>query len=378
MEEYRALSRILYGAIYRGIILTVVLLLGLYFIYQIRVFVLVFLLTLLFAIVLSGPVNYLARLGLPKALSILGVLGGFVLALWLASVAVIPVILTQAEQFIRDLPTLLAQVQDLTISGVGLSPQSVLEEGRDYLSSHVTFSSVLDISRSITETVSLSLVAFIVTVYLIIHPALLVDGFVSLFPAGQREKVRDVLGKMYRAVQKWFLGQLSAMVIIGVLTAIALSIIGLPYALLIGAFSGLLAFIPLIGTVISIIPPVLLALAIDPILIVWIVLSYIVIHQVEAHVIQPLVMSRAVTLHPVVVVSAILIMGSLFHLIGLLLAVPLMAALSVLVRELWIARMDRMGTDPRAPTPEQERTMSARVGLVRRVLNKLQRPGEPL
>jgi predicted PurR-regulated permease PerM len=378
VEEYRTLSRILYGAIYRGIILTVALLLGLYFIYQIRVFVLVFLLTLLFAIVLSGPVNYLARLGLPKALSILGVLGGFVLALWLASVAVIPVIRTQAEQFIRDLPTLLAQVQELTINGVGLSPQSMLEEGRDYLSSHVTVSSVLDISRSITETVSLSLVAFIVTIYLVIHPALLIDGFVSLFPAGQREKVRDILGKMYRAVQKWFLGQLSAMVIIGVLTAIALSIIGLPYALLIGAFSGLLAFIPLIGTVISIIPPVLLALAIDPILIVWIVLSYIVIHQVEAHVIQPLVMSRAVTLHPVVVVSAILIMGSLFHLIGLLLAVPLMAALSVLVRELWIARMDRIGTDPRASISEQERTMSARVGLVRRVLNKLQHPGEPL
>ena len=370
------LSRIVYGAIYRGIILTVALLLGGYFIYQIRVFVLVFLLTLLFAIVLSGPVNYLARLGLPKALSVLGVLGGFVLALWLASVAVIPVILAQAEQFIRDLPKLSAQVQSLTINGAGISPQSVLEEGRDYLSSHVTFSSVLDISRSITETVSLSLVAFIVTVYLIIHPALLVDGFVSLFPAGQREKVRDVLGKMYRAVQKWFLGQLSAMVIIGVLTAIALSIIGLPYALLIGAFSGLLAFIPLIGTVISIVPPVLLALAIDPVLIVWVVLSYIVIHQVEAHVIQPLVMSRAVTLHPVVVVSAILIMGSLFHLIGLLLAVPLVAALSVLVRELWIVRMDRIGTDPRAPTPEQEKAMPARVGLVRRVLNKLQGPGE--
>jgi predicted PurR-regulated permease PerM len=274
VDEYRTLSRIVYGAIYRGIILTVALLLGIYFIYQIRVFVLVFLLTLLFAIVLSGPVNYLARLGLPKALSVLGVLGGFVLALWLASMAVIPAIQTQAEQFKSDFPRLMAQMQDLiTINGVGISSQNMLEEGRDYLSSHVTLSSVLDISRSITETVSLSLVAFIVTVYLVIHPALLVDGFVSLFPAGQREKVRDVLGKMYRAVQKWFLGQLSAMVIIGVLTTIALSIIGLPYALLIGAFSGLLAFIPLIGTAISIIPPVLLALAIDPILIVWVVLS---------------------------------------------------------------------------------------------------------
>jgi predicted PurR-regulated permease PerM len=119
----------------------------------------------------------------------------------------------QAEQLTRDLPTLLAQVQDLTINGVGISPQSVLEEGQYYLSSHVTLSSVLDVSRSITEAVSLNLVAFIVTVYLIIHPTLLVEGFVSLFPAGQRGKVRDVLGKMYRAVQKWFLEQLSAMVI---------------------------------------------------------------------------------------------------------------------------------------------------------------------
>jgi predicted PurR-regulated permease PerM len=377
MEEYKALSRIIYGAIYRGIGLLFALLLGIYFVYEIRTIVLVLLLALLFAIVLSGPVNYLARRGLPKVLSVLGVLGGLALALWLASVAVIPVIQKQAEQFIRDLPRLLAQVQDLTINGVGINPQSMLEEGRDYLSSHVTLSSVLDVSRSITEAVSLSLVAFIVTVYLVIHPTLLVDSFVSLFPAGRREKVRDVLGKMYQAVQKWFLGQLSAMVIIGVLTAVALSIIGIPYALLIGAFSGLLAFIPLIGFAISIIPPVLLALATDPILIVWVVLSYIVIHQVEAHVIQPIVMSRAVTLHPVMVVSAILIMGSLFSVIGLLFAVPLLAALSVLVRELWIARMDRIGTDPRASTPEQENQMPARVGLLQRVLNKLQHPGEP-
>jgi predicted PurR-regulated permease PerM len=82
-------------------------------------------------------------------------------------------------------------------------------------------------------------------------------------------------------------------------------------------------------------------------------------------------MSRAVTLHPVVVVSAILIMGSLFNLIGLLLAVPLVAALSVLVRELWIARMDRMGTDPRAPAPEQEKA-SEKISLLRRVLNVFQ------
>jgi hypothetical protein len=112
---------------------------------------------------------------------------------------------------------------------------------------------------------------------------------------------------------------------------------------------------------------------------VWVVLSYVAIHQIEAHVIQPLVMSRAVTLHPVVVVSAILIMGSLFHLIGLLLAVPLVAALSILIRELWIARMDRIGTDLRAPTlpPTEQEKMPEKTGLLQRALNAIRRSEEP-
>lgn len=376
MEEYKALSRIIYGGIYRGIGLILALLLGLYFIYEIRTIVLVLLMALLFAVVLSGPVNYLARRGIPKVLGVLAVLGCFVVALWLASVAVIPVIQGQAEQFISDFPALLDEAQGLVASLGGTDLRSLLERGEETLSSNVTLASVFDLGRSITEGVSLGLVAFIVTVYLVVHPTMLVDGFVSLFPAGRRERVRDVLGKMYQAVQKWFLGQLSAMVIIGVLTTIALYIIGIPYAFFIGALSGILAFIPLVGTFISLIPQVILALAVDPVLVVWVVLSSIAIHQIEAHVIHPVVMSRAVTLHPVVVVSAILIMGTLFHVIGLLLAVPLVAALSVLVRELWIARMDRIGTDPRTSAPEQKKTPD-KIGPLRRALNKVWRSEEP-
>lgn len=376
MEEYRALSRIVYGGIYRAVGLILTLLLGLYFVYEIRTIVLVLLMALLFAVVLSGPVNYLARRGIPKVLGVLAVLGCFVVALWLASVAVIPVIQEQAEQFISDFPVLLDEVQGLAASLGGTDLRSLLERVEETVFSNVTLSSVLDVGRSITEGVSLGLVAFIVTVYLVVHPAMLVDGFVSLFPAGRRERVRDVLGKMYQAVQKWFLGQLSAMVIIGALTTIALYIIGIPYAFFIGALSGILAFIPLVGTFISLIPQVILALAVDPVLVVWVLLSSIAIHQIEAHVIHPIVMSRAVTLHPVVVVSAILIMGTLFHVIGLLLAVPLVAALSVLVRELWISQMDRIGTDPRTSAFEQKKKPD-KIGPLRRALNRVWRSEEP-
>jgi predicted PurR-regulated permease PerM len=152
---------------------------------------------------------------------------------------------------------------------------------------------------------------------------------------------------------------------------IALSIIGIPYALLIGTLSGLLAFIPLIGALVSVIPPVLLALATNPILAVWVILAYIAIHQVEAHLVQPVVMSRAVALHPVVVVFAILIMGTFFGLVGLLLAVPLVAALKVLVQELWVTRMDRMGTDPHPPAQKEEAAEKTR--LLQRIMQALRR-----
>jgi predicted PurR-regulated permease PerM len=364
--------------VFRAIGLVFALALAVYIVFQIPHIVLLFLLTLLFAIVLSGPVNYLARVGLPRGLGTLVVLVGIALVLWLASRAVTPSIVAQATQFASDAPALLVQVQDYTTnlqsalgmdSGTMPSMQGLLEAGRGYLSENA--SSAASIGRSLVETISLSVVALIVTIYLVVQPTQLVNGLVSLFPAKQRERVRGVLGEMYHAVQKWLLGQLASMVIIGVLSTIALFIIGIRYALFLGALSGLLAFIPLVGALVSAIPPIFLALALDPISVLWVILAYILIHQIEAHLIQPLVMSRAAALHPVVVVFGILIMGTLFGLVGLLLAVPLMAATGVLVHELWVSRMDQIGVDPHPPpAPDVDKGLR-RTGLLGRALNIL-------
>jgi predicted PurR-regulated permease PerM len=375
LEERKAQPR------YKDIALFFAILLGIYLVYQIPQIVLLFLLTLLFAIVLSGPVNYLARRGLPRGLGILMVFGGLALLLWLLGRWIVPVIGYQARQFIEDFPLLLVQIQDSLTSlqstfglenAVNLDQEGLLERGRSVISGHTTVSSVVDIGRSIAEVASLSVVALIVTVYLVAQPSQLTHGFVSLFPARNREKVEVVLGEMYNAVQKWAVGEISAMLIIGILTSVALAVIGIPYAIFIGVLSGFLAFIPLLGVLVSIIPPILLALATNPILVVWVILSYVVIHQIEAHVIQPVVMSRAVSLHPVIVVFAILIMGTLFGFVGLLLAVPLVAALSVMVRELWITRMDKLGPDTRTPPPDVRETLE-KTGLLGRLLTAIRR-----
>jgi predicted PurR-regulated permease PerM len=128
-----------------------------------------------------------------------------------------------------------------------------------------------------------------------------------------------------------------------------------PFALLIGIFSGLVSFIPYLGATISVVVPILLALVSDPFTVIWVVLAFIIIQQIEGNLLQPIVMSRAVDLHPALVVFAILVMGTLFGLIGVFLAVPLVAALQVLVRELWVKKMDEIGTDPNPPNREPSR-----------------------
>jgi predicted PurR-regulated permease PerM len=125
-----------------------------------------------------------------------------------------------------------------------------------------------------------------------------------------------------------------------------------PFALLLGIFSGLISFIPYVGALISIVVPVVLALISDPFSVVWVILAFFIIQQIEGNLLQPIVMSRAVDLHPAMVVFAILVMGTLFGIVGVFLAVPLVAAVQVLVRELWVQKMDQMGTDPNPPTRE--------------------------
>jgi predicted PurR-regulated permease PerM len=369
--------------IYIGIGLAFALFLATYFVYQIRPIVLVFLLTLLFSIIISGPVDYLQRKGVGRALGTLIVFASLVLILVVAGFSMGSVVENQVRGLVESAPTLLSDAQDQIAqlqSALGLEsgllpdPQQLLDSARDLISGD-TFYTFVSVSASVANVLSFLVVILIATIFTVAWPAPLVNGFVALFPAGRRERVREILSELYTTVQRWFLGQLASMTIIGLLFTVALFLIGIPFALLLGILSGLLAFIPFVGPFISIIPPILLALAQDPILALWVLLAYAVVQFVEGNVIQPVVMNRAVSLHPTVIVFALLIMSTLFGFVGLLLAIPLIAALQVLVRQLWIERMDTLGADPNPPKVEAKHaspeTPKQRVGRLRRAAEAL-------
>jgi predicted PurR-regulated permease PerM len=345
---------------YTVIGLVFALFVGGYFVYRISGVVLAFLLTILLSIILSAPVNYLARRGWPRTWGVIAVIAAIGGLFWLLGLALVPAVETQSREFAKAFPMILDEALVLANQAqsffglgtqIGLNPESFSKLGREVLTGS-TVSTAAGVGLTAATVVSLAAVVFISTIYLVIRPEPWVNGFVSLFPAGWRQRTREVLQTLYQTVQRWFLGQLAAMTFIAVFWAISLSLIGVPFALLIGIFSGLISFIPYVGALISVVVPVLLALISDPFSAVWVIVAFIIIQQIEGNLLQPIVMSRAVHLHPALVVFAILVMGTLFGIVGVFLAVPLVAALQVLVRELWVQRMDQIGTDPNPPTRE--------------------------
>ena len=363
--------------VYVGVGLVFALLLASYLVYQIAVVVLVLLLTLLFSVIISGPVDYLEHRGVGRGVGTLAVFGALILILGIAGSALAPAIEDQSRELVETFPELLENAQGLVGSlrnslgletSFGLDPQNLLDSARNFFTGGA-LATVANVGASVANVISFAVVISIATVYAVARPAPLINGFVALFPAGQRQRVREILGDVYGTLQRWLLGQLVSMTIIGVLSTVALSLIGMPFALLLGVFSGLVSFIPFLGPMISVIPPLLLALLGDPIDALWVVLAYAGIQLVESYVIYPLVMSRAVSLHPAVVMFALLIMGTLFGFAGVLLAVPLVTVVHVLLRELWIERMDRMGTDPNPP--EEETKPKRRVRRLQRAARDL-------
>ena len=348
--------------VYVSIGLIFALVLASYLVYQIAVVVLVLLLTLLFSVIISAPVDYLEGRGVSRGLGTLAVFGSLVLVLWILGVALAPTVADQASELWETFPVLLENAQDLAGrlssalglgTSFGLDSLDVANSARNFFSGGA-LATVANVGASVASVLSYVVVIVIATIYAVARPWPLVNGFVALFPAGRRQEVREILADIYGTVQRWFVGQLGSMLVIGVLSTVALYLIGVPFALLLGIFSGLVSFIPFVGPLISVIPPVLLALIGTPVDALWVVLAYAIIQTIESYLLQPLIMSRAVSLHPAVVMFALLIMGTLFGFVGVLLAVPLVATLHVLLRELWIERMDSLGADPKPPEGEPE------------------------
>lgn len=197
--------------------------------------------------------------------------------------------------------------------------------------------------RTGMEVVTGGLVILFLAVFIAINADSYLRGFLSLFPPGRRARIEAIGDGAARVLRRWFVGQLVVMSITGVLTAVALWIIGIDYWLLIGFMTGLFDFIPFIGAFLTGAAAVLVTLGTEPDK-VWLVLAtYVVIQQVESDLTLPLVMRGGLHMPEAHLLVIMLLMGSAFGLAGLFVAPPLFAVLLHVYREAYLPWIDQRG-----------------------------------
>ena len=180
------------------------------------------------------------------------------------------------------------------------------------------------------------LLVLVLTIYVASDPDTYHRGLMHLFPHSTRSRAGEVLSVMAATLRRWLRTQLIAMVTIGVVTTIALFILGIPAAIPLGILAGLLEFIPTIGPVLSAIPAVLMGFVISPEKALTVALVYTGIQLLENHLLIPKLMQAGMDLPPALTILAQALMGMIFGFLGLLVAVPILAATIVGVKMLYV------------------------------------------
>lgn len=172
--------------------------------------------------------------------------------------------------------------------------------------------------------------------YIAAAPDLYRRGMVRLFPVDYRPRADLALAAAANGLRAWLMGQLLAMLAVGVLTAIGLQLLGVPLALALGILAGLTTFIPFVGPLSFGVLAVLLAFGDGPQQALYVALLCLGIQQLEGYVITPLIQRRAVQLPPALGLIAVFVFGIMFGILGVLLATPLMVVVMILVEKLYV------------------------------------------
>ncbi|HRQ38096.1 MAG TPA: AI-2E family transporter [Chloroflexota bacterium] len=178
----------------------------------------------------------------------------------------------------------------------------------------------------------------ILTFYWTLEGGRLKQAAFLLVPLPKRDEVRELVQEIEAKVSAYLLGQGFLCLIIGGLAFVAYVLIGLPNALLLAVFAGLLEAVPIVGPVLGAVPAIMVGLSISPATALWVILATAVIQQLENSLLVPRVMNRTIGVRPLVTLFALLAFGSLFGVLGALIALPLAAVIQLLVERFLLAQ----------------------------------------
>jgi predicted PurR-regulated permease PerM len=319
---------------------------------QLTTLLLAILITVLVSIPLSAAASRLERVGVPRPLgALLALLAG--VGVFAAAIALlVPPLADETSTFVDQVPGIVDSLRDNLRSLLGTEPGEIGDRVQEYLRQFSDdparlVGPIASVGISIAGAVGALVVMVLTAFYIAVNPDPLVDGMLSLLPPDRREWARAVLDRLRTSWIGWMQGVLIDMVITTALLWVGLTLIGLDFALVFAVLSGLLVLVPYFGAIAGAIPPVLFALTDSPGKALLALVIYVAVQQVESNLTIPLVMAQRVKLHPAVVAIGVVIVGQLFGVLGLFVAVPVLSLTVILVDELWVRPLEgRRGVQP--------------------------------
>lgn len=300
-----------------------ILILG-WFLLQIEEILLLLFLAFILMSALKVAVDTLERFKIPRLLSILLVYGILLSSLIFIGTATLPGLIAQTVLFWQQLPVILNRF--LPFFSLNL----------EFLTTQITPVSgdLIKVTFAFFSNLFTLLNLLVLTFYFLLERQSLEKNFIALFGQTNGNKLIKIFQRIEERLGYWVRGQFILMMLIGLSVFIGLTILKVDYALPLAITAGLLEIVPIVGSIISALPAVLVALTVSPALALAVLALYFIINQLEGNLIVPTVMKRAVGFSPLVTLIALMIGGKIAGITGALLAVPLVVILQAILQEI--------------------------------------------
>lgn len=325
-------------AISTGTIFRVLLIgLALWFLWYVKEIVVILVLALMLSALIDPAVGWLNRHKIPRALGVLGIYAILFAVVSSAVILIIPPFVEQLSQLLSSLSTAIASLGDQVNRVVALGERYGIAE--DIQASLETLrvqaaGLVGNVFATITSLVG-GMAAFVIILVLAFYIVVEEDAWKRLFrrlaPDEYQPYLSQLFSKMQTKIGLWLRGQLILMLVVGVASYLGLLLLGVPYALVLGLLAGLLEIIPYAGPTLSAIPALVIAFGESPFKAAMVLILFIIIQQIENHILIPKVMQKVTGLNPIVSIVALLVGFKLAGIPGAALSIPLATMISVFV-----------------------------------------------
>ncbi|AFY66030.1 AI-2E family transporter [Geitlerinema sp. PCC 7407] len=335
--------------------------------WQLRSLLVILMVSVVLAASIAPMVDWAERYRVPRWLGAISAYLLIFLALTGVGLVIGPTVFEQIEQLIRQLPayaeTLRSLIEQWVLRISDTRPELIRQLlDTQSLTNWVIRSSQQVVLRSygITRGIlggvfSLVLSVFIAG-YMLADSQTLVRGFVRLFPKPWDDRLAAQVGPISQRMGGYIRGRLLVSVVLGIATTAGLSFLGLPqYALGLGAIAGVTNLIPFLGPILGAIPALVVALAQGGWLVVWVLILFVIIQNVETYILDPLLVGSSVGVHPLYQLLSVLGGVQLLGILGAVIVPPWFAGASVLVEQLYLRPKliaeRRAASLPRPPQP---------------------------